>query len=278
MNTNYLKIRIKEIISSKEFQTILVISSLIMNYYYYIKIKSSINSYQSQSIDYYNLFFSNDNMEFLFAGYYLSLFISILAVAATSTIYVNDKSLRLKNKFILYLDRKGYYISNLIIIFVSTFILLFLPFFINFLLTLLIYNKDAFIDLSRGVFYSPISMYNMPLLGIYKTSPLLLNFVYTLIPAIAMSIWAIFIYSLSLFIKDSKAYHISIISLMLYMMIDFSLEFLGHANLRFSLYFYPKIDLRLKLNFSYFIIMCILLVFLSITNVSLKAKCFKDEI
>ena len=65
MNTNYLKIRIKEIISSKEFQTILVISSLIMNFYYYIKIKSSINSYHSQSIDYYNLFFSIDNIEIL---------------------------------------------------------------------------------------------------------------------------------------------------------------------------------------------------------------------
>lgn len=278
MNTNYLKIRIKEIISSKEFQTILVISSLIMNFYYYIKIKSSINSYQSQSMDYYNLFFSSDNMEFLFAGYYLSFFISILAVAATSTIYVNDKSLGLKNKFILYLDRKGYYISNLIIIFVSTFILLFLPFFINFLLTLLIYNKDAFIDLSRGVFYSPISMYNMPLLGIYKTSPLLLNFVYTLIPSIAMSIWAIFIYSLSLFIKDAKAYHISIISLMLYMIIDFSLEFLGYANLRFSLFFYPKTDLIIKLNFSHFIVMCILLIVISITNVILKVRYFKDEI
>ncbi|MDO4605647.1 MAG: hypothetical protein Q4B23_06690, partial [Helcococcus sp.] len=194
MNTNYLKIRIKEIISSKEFQTILVISSLIMNFYYYIKIKSSINSYHSQSIDYYNLFFSIDNMEILFAGYYLSLFISILAVAATSTIYVNDKNIGLKNKFIMILDRKNYYMNNLIIIFISTFILLFLPFFINFLLTLLIYNKDAFIDLSKGVFYTPISNYNMPLIEIYKISPLLLNFIYTLIPSIAMSIWAMFIY------------------------------------------------------------------------------------
>nr|WP_276938949.1 hypothetical protein [Helcococcus sueciensis] len=278
MNINYLRIRIKEIIFSKEFQAILVISSIIMNYYYYIKIKSSINSYQSQSIDYYNLFFSNDNMEFLFAGYYLSLFISILAVAATSTIYVNDKNIGLKNKFIMILDRKNYYMNNIIIIFISTFILLFLPFFINFLLTLLIYNKDAFIDLGMGVFFSPISIYNMPLIEIYKISPLLLNFIYTLIPAIAMSIWAIFIYSLSLFIKDAKAYHISIISLMLYMMIDFSLEFLGHPNLRFSLFFYPETSLRPKLNFSYFIVMCIMLIFLSIINVILKVKYFKDEI
>lgn len=278
MNSNYLKIRIKEIISSNEFQTIIVISSLIMNFYYYIKIKSSINSYYSQSMDYYNLFFSIDNMEILFAGYYLSLFISILAVAATSTIYVNDKSLGLKNKFILYLDRKGYYISNLIIVFISTFILLFLPFFINLLLTLLIYNKDAFIDLGRGVFYSPISIYNMPLLGIYKISPLLLNFIYTLVPSIAMSIWAMFIYSLSLFIKDAKAYHISIISLMLYMINDFLLEFLGYANLRFSMFFYPKTDLRLKLNFSYFIVMCIFLIVISIANAILKVRYFKDEI
>lgn len=91
MSKNYLKIRIREIIYSKEFQAILIITLKKMNVDYYIKIKSNFNSFANQGIDYFNLFFSNNN-GMLTSGYYFHLFISIIAVAATSIIYVNDKN------------------------------------------------------------------------------------------------------------------------------------------------------------------------------------------
>lgn len=278
MNKNYLKIRINEIITSIEFQAILIISSLIFCFDYFFKIASNIGLYQFQRIDYFNMFFSNGNIDMLISGYYFHVIILVLSVAATATLYINDKNIGLKNKFIMVLGRQKYHINNIIVVFITTFILIFLPLFINFLLTLLNYNLNKYIDLGRGIFYSPIYDYNMPLVSIYKISPLLLNLVYVFIPSIVMSIWSTFIYSLSLFIKDAKAYHISIISLIILMISQMVMDFLGYTQLKLSEYLNPISISKNRLNFTFFLAICLIIFVVSIIGVTVKSNYFKDEI
>lgn len=128
------------------------------------------------------------------------------------------------------------------------------------------------------MFYSPISIYNIPLESIYKISPILMNFVYILIASISMSIWAMFIYSLSLFIKDAKAYHIPIISLIISLIIHVILDYTGNTKYAFRIFLYPLPRRTYTPSIMYFSILCLVVFVISIVGVFVKAEYFKDEI
>lgn len=272
----FVRLRFNEILTSIEYQISFLLFTIAININYLLNILNNINSHKLLSITAFDSFFSN--IQNMFHGYFFHIFFYVFIIISTSTLYLKDNSTKLKLSILTRSGRNNYYIGNLFVVFISSFILIFVPLFLNYLISLISNDLSIPITLRDNIFFDTFDKNKLLLKNIYLSSPYLLNLLYTIIPSFFAALWAVLFYSISLVIDNIKLYILPILSLLLTIILSIIFEITGNNNLVISRYLYPKSGLTIDLSINFFV--CFMVVLLIISVLLILAKIFfkRDEL
>ena len=272
----FVRLRFNEILTSIEYQISFLLFTIAININYLLNILNNINSHKLLSITAFDSFFSN--IQNMFHGYFFHIFFYVFIIISTSTLYLKDNSTKLKLSILTRSGRNNYYIGNLFVVFISSFILIFVPLFLNYLISLISNDLSIPITLRDNIFFDTFDKNKLLLKNIYLSSPYLLNLLYTIIPSFFAALWAVLFYSISLVIDNIKLYILPILSLLLTIILSIIFEITGNKNLVISRYLYPKSGLTIDLSINF--LGCLMVVLLIISVLLILAKIFfkRDEL
>ncbi|MFM1553185.1 hypothetical protein [Helcococcus ovis] len=279
MQFRYFRLRTCNIVKSTIFQFAILFIFVFALIDYFYSISYNLNKFANFTLSSFKLFMGfPDDYEIILTSYFYHVFAVLIAVIPTSVIYLEDKFTGKKNYFLINLGRKNYYFINCFVVFITTFIMFLLPLGINFLISIIGNFKNGPNLLDERGFFINIMDSKLLFKSMFIYSPYIVNIIHFIFCLIFYSIWATFVYSLSLIYNKFNKINLVIFSIIIFILINFILSFSGHTNIFPIHYLFVEYNLVLRLNLLYFILDLIILIILSFIFINIKVLYLKDEL
>ncbi|MCR5518466.1 MAG: hypothetical protein K6F17_07845 [Lachnospiraceae bacterium] len=201
-------------------------------------------------------------------------FFPILAVLPTATLFVDDRNTRINMYILGRSGEKGYYISKLLSIFTATFVIFIIPFFLEFVMTVIAFPLESGGMLHGPSYTDSMRTSNYILDSLFWKNNIIYALVMDIVLALAAACLAIFNSAITIFpIFRYKIFSFLPVYVFLYIVrvIDERLVDAGSVSRFDYVVMLNLFDCRAK-DFRYFVGMLVIMVLISFAVVGLYSK------
>ncbi len=202
---NLLRLRLKLLIESWEFQLSLILMFFFVCIGFFISMSTSFGKYSNLVVNAYHQFVGFSKENYAVKGAILNILMPFLSSLSVGGIYLAEKRMSLSNCLLLKVGNQNYLKSLIFTAFFSGFMIAFIPFALNLIMNLIAFPSD-----SSQLYYSSISFDNYNFINVitfknlFFQHPMLYNLLYLFLFSTVSGFIATLVICLSLIYTKSK--------------------------------------------------------------------------
>ena len=253
------RISLKSLLSSKNYRLSFIVLILIMLLAHFVNVLSFYGDYDNFVPNgfYHFIGFSVFNSQIKYSLYYIVLPLVVSFGAGTG--YIFDTESGLRQILLTKSRRKTYYLILIITTFLSGFILVFLPFLVNLVLSLIAFPLDSTTFYANNISMNQILWIdNLVFKTLHINNPLIYSLLYCLIPAVVGGLLSCITLCFSFFYQKNVITTALVVPF-IYVLLTIFTNYTHHPNLTLP-YYLMAVSPVTSLNFVYLSFMLVILL------------------